>query len=97
MAVDLISRHGTAAYLPARYVKRLIDQGRLHLVPDAPIFPYPAWVIWREDLPRDLRQAAAETLHEIASSVAEEQDEVLEDLEEISQDEIDTLGNEDNA
>ncbi|RUS58903.1 LysR family transcriptional regulator [Pseudorhodobacter sp. E13] len=60
-ALYIINRR-CAAYLPARYVKRFIDEGTLHLVPDAPVFGYPIWSVWREDLDQDIVDVAQRTL-----------------------------------
>lgn len=92
LGADYIRRRQMAAYLPARYVKRYIDEGELHLVPDAPTFPYPVWVVWREDLDPDLRDAAAAALRDVAISVGAEQDVVINSLEDISSEDVETLG-----
>ncbi|MEM7710090.1 MAG: LysR family transcriptional regulator [Pseudomonadota bacterium] len=92
MGADFIRRRELAAYLPARYVKRYLDAGQLHLVPDAPTFPYPVWAVWREDLEADLKDAAAAALHEVVAGIHAEQDTVIDNLEAISTDEIETLG-----
>lgn len=92
LGADFISNRGLAAYLPARYVKRYLDAGALHLVPDAPTFPYPAWAVWREDMEPDLRKSAVAALHEVVTAIHAEQDSVIHDLEEISDDDLETLG-----
>lgn len=92
LGAEFIRRRKLAAYLPARYVKRYLDAGELHLVPDAPTFPYPVWAIWREDLNADLKDAASAALLEIARSAHSEQGSVIEDLEAISDESIETLG-----
>ncbi|MEZ5796602.1 MAG: LysR family transcriptional regulator [Paracoccaceae bacterium] len=53
-----------AAYLPARYAQVFMDQGRMHLVKDAPSHSHQAWVVWRRDLDEDLRSVAEKTLNE---------------------------------
>lgn len=60
-ALYIINRR-CAAYLPKRYAKRYLDQGTLHLVPDAPVFAYPIWCVWREDLDQDIADVAHKTL-----------------------------------
>lgn len=67
-----------AAYLPARYAKRYVDQGRLHLVPDAPVFAHPAWSIWREDIGGDLLDVARGTLAEVVAQAEEDTAEMLD-------------------
>lgn len=82
---------GTAAYLPARYVKRYLDAGQLHLVHDAPIFPYPVWALFRDDLPVGLRDAAVPALRGVATEMEGEPEAVLDALEGIS-DGVEVLG-----
>ncbi|WP_108855107.1 LysR family transcriptional regulator [Albidovulum aquaemixtae] len=94
MAADFIARRKGAAYLPARYVKRFIDEEQLHLVPDAPSFPYPIWAVWREDLEVDIADAAKKALKEVVGSLDVEQDEVIDELREINSDHmVHELGN----
>lgn len=88
MAADFIVRREGAAYLPARYVKRYLDEDRLHLVPDAPAFPYPIWAMWREDLEPDIAEVTASALRQVSQSLDTEQDEVLEELREINSDHL---------
>ncbi|MBV2359954.1 LysR family transcriptional regulator [Thalassococcus sp. CAU 1522] len=92
LGADYIRNRGMAAYLPARYVKRFLDSGELHLVPDAPIFPYPVWAVWREDLDHDLRQVAAQALRNVVSALSADQHKVRTDLDNLSEDEIEVLG-----
>lgn len=92
LGAEFIRRRQLAAYLPARYVKRYLDAGELHLVPDMPTFPYPVWAVWREDLEPDLKDVASKALLAVVRSAYEEQDQVIETLEEISEEEVETLG-----
>jgi DNA-binding transcriptional LysR family regulator len=69
-----------AAYLPARYARQPIQDGALFLVPDAPSFAQPSWVIWREDMDPDLRAVAARTLSEAVAQAEEATAEVLDQL-----------------
>lgn len=92
LGAEFIRRRGLAAYLPARYVKRYIDEGGLHLVPDAPTFPYPVWAVWREDLDATLRKAASAALRDVARSLRDEQETVITKLESISDEDVETLG-----
>lgn len=93
MAADYIVNRRAAAYLPARYIKRYLDEGRLHLVPDAPMFPYPIWSVWRDDLDEEIRTTAEQTLTTVQSQMDELQNAVLDDLNDISSgDSIEVLG-----
>lgn len=84
MAADYVVVRQAAAYLPARYIKRYLDEGRLHLVPDAPIFPYPIWSIWRDDLDPVIRRVAQDSLTVIRDQIDSEQSQVMADLVDIS-------------
>ena len=59
---EFIVNRKAACYLPARAAKRYLDQGRLFLVPDTPVFPYPVWSVWRTDLDPDLEAVAEKAL-----------------------------------
>lgn len=94
MAAEFIVRRKKAGYLPARYIKRYLDEGALFLVPDAPRFPYPAWSVWRDDIDPVIRSAAETTLVSIQSQIEDDQDAVLSDLDAISDaDHVEVLGN----
>ncbi len=93
MAAEYIVKRRGAAYLPARYIKQYLDEGRLHLVPDAPVFPYPVWSVWRDDLDPDVRQTAQTTLAALSDRIGADQSAVIADLAEISETEtIEVLG-----
>ncbi|MGJ8603276.1 MAG: LysR family transcriptional regulator [Marivita sp.] len=93
MAADYVVNRQRAAYLPARYIKRYLDEGRLFLVPDAPVFPYPVWSIWRDDLDDDIRIAAEAALVAVSTQIDADQDAVMADLAEMSTHEsVEVLG-----
>lgn len=92
LAPYIISRN-FAAYLPARYVKLFIDSGELHLVPDAPRFPYPVWSVWRDDIDPIVAEMAQSTLGVISRDARAEQDDVMARLKKISRNhEVGILG-----
>jgi len=94
LGAEFIARRHFAAYLPARYVKRLVDSGRLHYVPDAPAFPYPVWSVWRVDMDAEVAEVAAATLSSVVSQIDREHDMVMEELEALSDaGQLDVLGN----
>lgn len=94
MATDYVVRRRAAAYLPARFIKRHLDDGTLHLVPDAPMFPYPIWSIWRDDMDDEIRAHAEQCLVTIRSQIDEVQNAVMAELAEISEGHIvERLGN----
>lgn len=78
LTAQFILSRDCAAYLPARYVKRYIDDGALHIVGDAPVCPYPAWSVWRDDLDEDVADVARRTLLEVVQTAEDEAAEVLD-------------------
>lgn len=92
LAADYVANRRAAAYLPARSVAGMLGTGRLHLVPDAPRFPYPAWAVFRDDLDPDLSEAAQQVLQRVAAQAEDAQDDVIRDLARISDAEIGVLG-----
>ncbi|MHA6324895.1 LysR family transcriptional regulator [Roseivivax sp. CAU 1753] len=93
MAADYIVNRRKAAYLPARYIKKYLEEGQLHLVPDAPVFPYPVWSVWRDDLDEEIRTTAEAALVAVKSQIETEQDSVRADLVELSMgDALEVLG-----
>jgi DNA-binding transcriptional LysR family regulator len=88
MVAEYVINRKASAYLPARYVKKYIDNGQLHLVPDAPRFPYPVWAVWREDLDPSLAEIAKSELAKVASAADADGKAVLEQLREISDDHV---------
>lgn len=92
MAAQYILRRKAVAYVPARSVVPSLDSGALYLVPDAPRFPYPVWVVWREDVDEQLRDAAHTALVRTVSLAETAQQDVIEQLAEISDDPVEVLG-----
>jgi len=84
MVAEYVINRRASAYLPARYVKKYIDSGQLHLVPDAPRFPYPVWAVWREDLDPAIAQIAKAELEKVASAAEADGEAVLDQLRVIS-------------
>lgn len=80
LGADFIKNRTMAAYLPARYVKVLVDEGKLHYVPDAPTFPYPIWSVWREDLREEVAQVAQASLNRVAAALEDDQSSVRDAL-----------------
>lgn len=81
LTMEYIVNRKAAAYVPARSAKRYLDAGKLHVVADAPRFPYPAYVIWRDDIPSDLAMLAKKTLLSVSQVIENEQESVVRQLE----------------
>jgi len=87
LAADYIMYRRAKAYLPARSVKRRLDSGSLHLVADAPLFAYPSYVVWREDLDPQIADVARATLRQVADAAEREVEtavSALEDMEDFT-------------
>ncbi len=80
MVADYVINRKSAAYLPARYVKKYLDSGHLHLVADAPRFPYPVWAVWRNDMNAEVRDMALAKLKLVSSHAEADGDAVLGQL-----------------
>lgn len=81
LAADYIMYRRAKAYLPARAVKRRLDAGNLHIVANAPRFPYPAWVVLRDDLDDDLASLARSTLAQVRQDAEKEQETYVSRME----------------
>lgn len=93
MAAEFIVNRKAAAYLPAHYIKKHLDRGELHLVPDAPRFPYPVWAVWRDDLDTELAEGMRAALRVVSQQAEADGDAVLTQLADISEDhEVEVLG-----
>jgi DNA-binding transcriptional LysR family regulator len=81
LAGEYIANRRAIAYLPARAAKRRLDAGILHVVAEAPRFPYPSWVVWRDDIDEEIAQIAKSALAAVVQSAEDEQENIVEDLE----------------
>ncbi|MDQ2094564.1 LysR family transcriptional regulator [Rhodalgimonas zhirmunskyi] len=92
LSAEYIVNRRAAAYLPVRHVQPHLDAGRLHLVSNAPRFPYPIWQIWRDDVDPIVRAAAEQAIEEVVALIEDVQTETLDKLAELSgEDEIAVL------
>ena len=84
LTAQYVLNRKAAAYLPARYVQRHLDAGELHLVPNAPRFQQPIWVVWRQDIDPIIRAVAETSLHDEVAGIDTAQTEIIEKLAKIS-------------
>jgi DNA-binding transcriptional LysR family regulator len=67
LGINLLLNSGGSGYFPQRVVQAHIDKGLLHLVPDTPVFDYPAYVVYQEAFSTPhIISVALGTLREIA-------------------------------
>jgi hypothetical protein len=61
-------------------------------VPEAPVFPFPVWSVWRDDLDPALAATAQTCLAQVAASLDDHQTEVIDLLRDLNSDgEVDFL------
>lgn len=80
LSADFISRRHYAAYLPARTLTRYLEAGTLHLVAGAPSFPYPTWLVWRNDNNPEVIALIDACIDEVMTGIDAETDEVFDQL-----------------
>ena len=66
LGVQLVVANGGSCFLPERMARGLIEQGRLHRVPDAPEFPLPAYMVFPRATESDVLAQAVEGLRSLA-------------------------------
>lgn len=71
LGLPYVLDNGRAGYFPKRVVRSALDRGRAHPVQGAPVFPYPAYVVYDLNLEQELLEAALDELRKIASTVDE--------------------------
>ncbi len=71
LGINYVLENGRTAYFPRRVVRSHLNEGRLHLVDQAPVFPFPAYVVYDLGLEPDLLEIAMAELRRIAADVEE--------------------------
>jgi len=69
LALDLMLRHGGTGYFPLRMVKPYLESQKLKLVPDAPVYQRPAYVVYPEDSGNEAIGVALVELRKITSAI----------------------------
>jgi DNA-binding transcriptional LysR family regulator len=92
LGLNSIIRRGRAAYFPARVVREEIASGRLHLVPDAPTFAFPCYVIYNDALEKQALDVVLKELRRIVTVVDMQQETVLDSLAELSEEDVCRMG-----
>jgi len=92
LGLNSVIRRGRAAYFPARVVREEIADGRLHLVPDAPTFAFPCYVIYNNAIEKAALEVALKELRRIVTIVDMQQETVLDSLAEMSDEDIGHMG-----
>ncbi len=79
MALNFIVDQNRAAYFPTRVVKPFIDEGKLHIVSQAPVFPFPAYVVWNDGSDSELIARVLKSLKACAQEADQEQTDILKE------------------
>lgn len=79
MSARYVIEHHRSAYFPARYIEDEVEAGTLHVVAEAPVFPFPVYAVWHAESDSDLVDRALATLRRVASRVEDDQSELLEE------------------
>jgi LysR family transcriptional regulator, flagellar master operon regulator len=71
LGLQHILENGGSGYFPVRLVRSYLENGRLHLVRDAPEFRHPAYVVYSTEGEGDLVETAVAGMRRIAAREAE--------------------------
>lgn len=77
LSARYVVEHQRAAYFPARFIEDQVADGTLHIIADAPAFPFPVYVVWNPEKNADLVQQALEILRRVAEKVDDVQSDRL--------------------
>ncbi len=80
LGLNFVVRSGRAAYLPARLAAEYVRAGQLFVVPGAPSFENPVYLVTQTELAEDLYAVARRELLRVAEEAKEARQTVLEDL-----------------
>jgi DNA-binding transcriptional LysR family regulator len=72
LALQLILANGGAAYLPLRLIKPMLDNGVLHIIKEAPIFPRPVYIVHLEGEETERFKTAIQGLRYVVNIELEE-------------------------
>ncbi|WP_417667967.1 LysR family transcriptional regulator [Roseibium sp.] len=79
MALDYVVEHRRAAYFPARVIEWELANRNLHIIADAPVFPFPAYCVYQLDKESESMRSAISLLKRVAEKLDEEQEVILDD------------------
>lgn len=77
LSARYVVEHQRAAYFPARFIEDQVADGTLHIIADAPAFPFPVYVVWNPEKNTKLVQQALEILRRVAEKVDDVQSDRL--------------------
>jgi DNA-binding transcriptional LysR family regulator len=92
LGLNSIIRRKRAAYFPARVVRDELRAGLLHLVPDAPTFAYPCYVVFHDELDEQVKASALQALRNVVDLVDSQQGEIIGNLNVLSDEAVAQMG-----
>lgn len=87
MALDYVIRNRRAAYFPARLVREYLEDGSLELVANVPSISYPCYIVYNNELDETTKEHVLVELRRLARVWETLQDEIIDDLDDISEEE----------
>ena len=72
LALQHILAAGGSGYFPARLVNAHVAQGQLEIVPDAPVFGLPGYLVYAEDAQQSAVGEAVQIIREVAGRLVED-------------------------
>lgn len=78
LSARYVIEHNRAAYFPARFIETEVGEGALHLVQNAPVFPFPIYAVWNAESDTELIAQALAILRRVAGRVEDNQMIMLE-------------------
>ena len=82
VGLDYIIDNRRAGYFPSRTVEDALEAGDVHLISDAPAFPFPTYVAWQVGVDNESTvREAVRLLQRVADKVEDEQTDVIEEAE----------------
>ncbi len=78
LSARYVIEHNRAAYFPARFIETEVSEGALHLVQNAPVFPFPIYAVWNAESDTQLIAQALAILRRVAGRVEDNQMIMLE-------------------
>lgn len=79
LSARYIVRTKRAAYFPARAVADYVALGQLHIIADAPAFPFPTYAVWNPEKDAKVLQKALQLLEKAAGEVDKAQHDIIDD------------------
>lgn len=79
LSVRYILKNRKAAYFPLRTVEEHIKSGDLHIIRDAPAFPFPSYVVWNPEKDQELVARSLKLLDFAVDQIDKVQSELIEE------------------